>query len=240
MRIVFGWNHFKIKSFDPYELGLSPKTDPGFQIELRQSYFHFFWIPFFGIGKKWAIRKDNQLYEMPAVFKDAIKGRDDLKVKSPWYTFTGPLLILFIFLGYTVHTQIEEYQSGQSVKADFAEKLQDITSRFRKPSPDDYYKLVASDGYTVKYARVTGIDKQHMQLTYINRNDLYVSNPPEIADAFIKYANETETISISRADSTKIIAGNYDTRNTFEGITIKDKYGSMRYRVESIVRISPM
>jgi hypothetical protein len=240
MRIVFGWNHFKIKSFDPYELGLSQKTDSNFRIEIRQSYFHLFWIPFFGLGKKWAIRKDNQLYEMPAVLKDAIKGRNDLQVKSPWYTFTGPLLIVAVLLGVMISEKVDAFRSIQWAKADFSTKQEDIHARFRKPSPDDYYKLVAADGYTSKYAQVTGIDKKNIQLTYINRTDVYLSNPAEIANAFVKYANETETISIGRGDSTKIIASDYNARNTFEGITIKDKYGTNRYRIESIVRVASM
>ena len=46
--IIFGWNHFLIRSFMPHELGLGEETlDPEFMVEARQKYFHIFWIPFF-------------------------------------------------------------------------------------------------------------------------------------------------------------------------------------------------
>ncbi len=108
MRIVFGWNNFKIKDFDPYELSLTNNVKTDFKIEVRQSYFHLVWIPFFGLGKKWVIRKDGKLYELPAVYINIIK-QNNIKVKSPWYTFSGLILILVCMLGYFCYEKYELY-----------------------------------------------------------------------------------------------------------------------------------
>ena len=120
MRIVFGWNHFRIKSFDPVELGLTQQTDPNLKIEVRQHYFHFFWIPFFSLGKKWAIRKNNELYEMPGVLKSTIRNREDIKVNTPWYTYAGLLLLALVGFGFLVSEQVEKFQWNQYQKKEFA------------------------------------------------------------------------------------------------------------------------
>src|SRR5690349_9358749 len=92
MRIVFGWNTFKIRSFSLPELGI--KEEPGISIEARQKYFHLFWIPFFSMGRKWAVRKGGQLYELPQSLETLVKTSSATSaVKTPFYTYAGPLLI---------------------------------------------------------------------------------------------------------------------------------------------------
>ena len=69
MRIVFGHNNFLIKSYTPAELGIPPSDKlNGIVFEVRQHYFHLFWIPFFGIGKIYVIRRtgDSGMYQMPS------------------------------------------------------------------------------------------------------------------------------------------------------------------------------
>jgi hypothetical protein len=235
--IVFGWNHFRIRSFSPFELGITQKTDIDFNIELRQRYFHFFWIPFFSLGKKWAIRKGGKLYEMPPVIADAIKTRGDLRVKTPWYTYSGPIVLLLFALGFTISEKVEDFRDLQYSKRAFTAAYVSNSAMFRKPSPYDYYTLVDVKGYAQKYARITGLDKQHIQLSYINNNQASAYSPAGIAALFDKYSSNMETITINRSDSGKVICGDYDKRSSIEGISIKDNYGTQNYRVQNIVRL---
>jgi hypothetical protein len=146
MRIVFGWNSFKIKTFTPFELGLSKTVDNDFSIELRQSYFHFFWIPFFGIGKKWTIRKDGALYEMPAVYKDHVRTQQ-LPLKTPWYTFAGPLLIIAGFIFYGFSEKLEDMRHAKYQEGQFEKKTASLNEHFAKTDIHDYYLLQEkSDG----------------------------------------------------------------------------------------------
>ena len=237
IRIVFGWNHFKVRSFTPFELGITQKTDIDFTIELRQRYFHFFWIPFFSLGKKWAVRKAGKLYEMPEVIAEAIRGRDDLRVKTPWYTYSGPLLILLGIGIFMLSEKVNNYRMLQYDKSQFAAAYIDNSNKFRRPSPYDFYTLVAVDGYANKYARVTGIDKHRIQLTYVNNVQASAWSPVSVASLFEKYPDDLETITINRADSAKIICNDYNKQQSIEGINIKDKYGSQHYRVERILRL---
>lgn len=235
--IVFGWNHFRIRSFTPFELGITQKTDIDFTIELRQRYFHLFWIPFFSLGKKWAVRKGGKLYEMPEVIAEVIRGRDDLRSRTPWYTFAGPLLIMATIIIYNINEKVEDYKHLQYEKAQFAAAYVDNSIKFRKPSPYDFYRLVDVNGYSNKYARITGMDKQHIQLTYINNTQASAWSPVQVADLFNKFSNDLETVTINRSDSSKIICSDYDQRHSTEGITIKDQYGTQHYRVDKIVRL---
>lgn len=104
--IVYGWNSFKIKSFSPVELGIVSTEWEGYTFEARQKYFHLFWIPFFGIGKVYVIRKGNDMFEMPQEFIDTIKSR--ASIRSPFYTFTIPLIALAVITYMSIQSSIAE------------------------------------------------------------------------------------------------------------------------------------
>lgn len=235
MRIVFGWNHFRIRTFDPVELGLTQQTDPGLKIEVRQHYFHLFWIPFFSLGKKWAIRKNNELYEMPGMLKSTIKSRDDIKVRTPWYTYAGPLLIALAGSGYMVNEKVEAYQWDKAREQRFMTEYQQNISLFRKPSPDDYY-LLTSNGYDEQFAKVTMLNKQNIELSYITNSSASAYTPVKIAELFTTYSNEMESVTISRGDSAKLFCKQYDERDSFEGLRLNDKSGKT-WRVQKIIRL---
>lgn len=231
--IVYGWNHFKIKSIDPHSVGLSQYLS-GMQIEVRQRYFHLFWIPCFSLGKKWTLRKGNQLFELPVQYQQLLKSRQDIKVKTPFYTYALPMIALFAGALYYISEQINDYRSEQRSKQQFAVQYEDNAAKFRKPSLDDYYLLTSGQGYTHRYARITGLDKQNIQLSYITTS-VYAYKPSEIAKLFVDPANQLETVTVSRGDSAKLICGDYDQRYRFNGIELKGE--EYKFRVEKIVRL---
>jgi hypothetical protein len=236
MYIVFGWNHFRIKTFDPVEFGLSQQADPNLKIEVRQHYFHLFWIPFFSLGKKWAIRKNNELYEMPGVLKSTIKSRDDMKVRTPWYTFAGPLLILIIACGFMINEKVEDYGREEAREKQFETEYSQNIGLFRKPSPDDYYLLTSVKGYRQRFAKVTMLDKHNIELSYITNPSADAYEPVKIAALFTTYADELQSVTISRGDSAKLFCRDYEQLDNFTGITLNDKNGDT-YRVKKIFRL---
>jgi hypothetical protein len=92
MSLVFGWNSFRQKSYEPHELGLAPQPGIAYTIELRQKYFHLFWIPFFPIGKKWCIRQGSKLFELPIEEEERLKNTQS--IPAPWYTYIGTILVV--------------------------------------------------------------------------------------------------------------------------------------------------
>jgi hypothetical protein len=145
MSIVFGWNNFKIKSFDPYELGLTNNLQNDFTIEARQSYFHLFWIPCFGLGKKWNIRKGGQLYELPAAYAHAIQ-QQNVKVRSPWYTFLLPILGIIGLLGFGVSEKYKAYKWDQYAKNEFETKAETLTQQINAITTKDIVKIENEKG----------------------------------------------------------------------------------------------
>lgn len=97
--LIYGWNSFVVGKHKPSDIGLEAEMDRDVLFERRQKYVHIFWIPVFGIGKVWVMRKTND--------SNQYKVNDDvekvLKYKfpnhpTPWYTFALPLLVAAILL----------------------------------------------------------------------------------------------------------------------------------------------
>ncbi len=93
--IVFGWNTFLLIKLMADEVGFANKGETvNYHIEVRQKYFHLCWIPFFPIGKMWAIRKheDNELYELSQEGLMALQSRVP-EPKTSWYAYSGLILL---------------------------------------------------------------------------------------------------------------------------------------------------
>lgn len=232
--MVFGWSHFKLKSIDPYAAGLTQNPQPGYQIEIRQRYFHLLWIPCFPLGKKWALRKDGALYEMPEPYKYVLQERKDLHASTPWYTFAGPLIIAFIGICSVITTKVGQYRLNQTSAKQFAAACVENMDRFSHPSLHDYYVLVPVDGYNDKFAKVTGLDESNIQLSYI-ANSVYGSTPSDIANLFYKPGTTIKTITIDRCDPGRLICKQFEKRFSFEGITLPGERST--YRLNRVVRL---
>ena len=236
MRFPFGWNYFKIESFDPFELGLTQKAANDFTIILRQRYFQLFWIPFFGLGRKWSICKQDQLYELPAAYKDTIRQqREEVTAHTPWYTYTGLMLVTLAGLCYVVNSKYVYWERHVDFRNEYISIAAENMSRFCSPSPDDYYVMTAADG-SEKYAHVTGLDGQRIQLAYINDPVVHADRPAQVSGLLAAYANRLHTMTINRGDSSRIICREYEKRNSFAGIPLSNDDGKT-YRIARIFRM---
>jgi hypothetical protein len=152
MRIVFGQNNFLIQCFNPYELGLTKDSKSDYTIEVRQNYVHFFWIPFFGTGKSWMVRKASGLYEMPNDFKEIIAAKN-VRVSSPWYTFSGIIMLLLVCIGYYAGEKYRNYQSYQNDVLWIEQKAHKINN----PEINDKYLLIIDGGsFTMTVEEIKG------------------------------------------------------------------------------------
>ncbi len=90
--IVYGWSSFKIHSAPIHQYPFGQNFAPGIEVEIRQKYAHIFWIPFFSIGKMWALKQNGQMFEMSNDVKQALI-QYGVKTKTPWYSFIGLILV---------------------------------------------------------------------------------------------------------------------------------------------------
>jgi hypothetical protein len=113
MKIVFGWNRFKLKSFTFQELNL-PELEqfPNATIQVAQSYFHIFWIPVFPMGKRYDLVMNKELYHVPPSLMKLIDP-EQIKVKGKWYAWSLPILAVVIMLGVYFNEMYTEHKYQQ-------------------------------------------------------------------------------------------------------------------------------
>jgi hypothetical protein len=237
MRIVFGWNSFRIRSFSPEELGVFQKEALSVNIEVRQAYFHIFWIPFFSLGKRWVIRKDNQLYELPAELKPHVKAI--ARVKTPWYTFTGPILGLIIALGFWFQNENDNKRYHESSVAYFnadnailEEQLKYITTKdiitLQEINPDWHDKLL--------YLKIEDIHGDSIIVTPVESNS---DKPMDVEQAYNRYANSTASVRISYKQLASAYPRIFDSSSSRSALTAlaKNLLGDGKvYIVKDVVR----
>lgn len=97
MTIVWGHNNYRLTKVQPHEVGLFDESYKNITFELRQKYGHLFWIPFFPIGRIWAVTKgDGKLYVCPAELEPAL---EQVRKRKPWTAIWAWSGFLAIFLG---------------------------------------------------------------------------------------------------------------------------------------------
>jgi hypothetical protein len=93
MSIVFGLGSLKLKSFTPEELKIQDLVPANSSIELRNKYFHLFWIPLFPVRKVWVINLAGKHYSVSEEAAKAIETKKHLK-RTPFYLFSGLILLI--------------------------------------------------------------------------------------------------------------------------------------------------
>lgn len=181
--IVFGWNSFEIDACKPSQLGMPPELDSEYTIERRQKYFHLFWIPFFGIGKIWALRKrqDNQLYEPNATLEAALNSLP-VQHKTPWYTYSLVWLAMTVGFLFYVSETVSDYNREKRYQADLIERNETLTKSINTPEVGTYYTMKTSD--EIVYLKVVGNDAKSLVCLYSTKKDMPYSEHKEL-EAFV-------------------------------------------------------
>lgn len=194
MRIVFGWNTLKVRSFSLLELGIIKETEPGLTFEVRQAYFHLFWIPFFGLGKRWVVRKGNNMYEMPLEIQQLAKS-SLTGIRTPWYTFSGPLLLLTAFIIFTSYTKINTYQRNKRSASAFKERAEALTAKMQHLTTNDFITLnnVGSVSETV-YLKVEDIKGDEIMVTPVTSTS---DKPMKVEYEYTQHAGTLPSVKVS-------------------------------------------
>ncbi len=94
--IVFGWNSFLIKSYILQEFGFFQNDLAYERVEHRQKYFHLMFIPFFPIGRFWAVRIDGKLYHPSAEILSVLQSTRTNNKNALW-AWSGVFAVLLGF-----------------------------------------------------------------------------------------------------------------------------------------------
>jgi hypothetical protein len=237
MRIVFGVKHFKLKSYSLKELGLSEEEDNIIKIELRQKYFHLYWIPFFPTGKTWVVRKDNQLYDLPLKYKLAL-AKKEIKHRTPFYTFALPLLLILGFTIYLIGEKIDRYASKKRAQERFKLELVDLNKKITNPTTNDFYELKGIKKYLADtYVKVHAISSDSVQLHFPETKPSWYSSlgSGKLAAYFSDTPDNSNLVWVSIDELKKCIQNNYGNYS-FKGNYLPFTEDSINYRLVKIFR----
>lgn len=155
MLIVFGIRYAKISYYTPADFGLADASWNGTKFVSLARYFHLMYIPFFPVGKKWAMEQaDGKQYELdPSVL--AHINSYGIKQRTPWYTFIGLMLIGLVLIISSVKSLAhpsgsEDYmpdtpESYSDVAPDNSQVSskweQEVNEKIDHPSLNDFYEI---------------------------------------------------------------------------------------------------
>jgi hypothetical protein len=209
MTFLFGWNSFKVRSFTLSEIGITNQSEAGLEFEVRQSYFHIFWIPFFPLRKRWVVRKDGKMYEMPGEIQ-AVAERKLTGVGMPWYTFTGPILLLaagIIFLMITSRENGESHKKGAEM---FKAKAEELTARLQHLTTNDFITIEdrSHSSHHVSFLKVEDIKGDEITVTQVESDK---HQPMMVEKEYTRHAGTTPSVKISNKQLLKAFPKELDS-----------------------------
>ncbi len=209
MSIVFGKNHFILKSYTLEELEISKEISP-IRIVKIQRYFHLYWIPFFPIGKEWAIRREGKLYEVPQEYI-YILNKKKLVHKTPFYAYSLPLILLFGAILYFSATEIQQYTSSKRAQSNFKVQTEQSSTHLKTPSLNDFYEIRPTSSYSGDtFLKVVSYNDSAIQFQVPNKKiEGYNKNAGYIASCFSSPADEYECFWLSKKTIDSLIKKEY-------------------------------
>ena len=145
MRIVFGIKSMTFRKFKSENIKLDFVMQDKEVLEVRQNYFHLYFIPVFPLGKEYLIRRDIGIgrklteTELQAVQKTFIPYR------FPLLSFSLPILLIIGFLVYTAYSKISlevETNSQEQVASNYYSSLH---TNLRNSNTNDLLIIFADD-----------------------------------------------------------------------------------------------
>jgi hypothetical protein len=196
MSIVFGWNSFKVRSFTLAEIGIMKQPEPGLQFEVRQAYFHLFWIPMFGLGKRWVVRKGDKLYDMPDDIK-ALARKSLTGIRMPWYTCAGPIMVVTGVALFSVITMYKEAQRHKEWAKEVKDHATELTAKLQHLTTNDFITIEDQLGRYGQgvYLKVEDIQGDTIMVTKIKTGK---GDAMEVENEYTKHAGTLPSIKVSQ------------------------------------------
>jgi len=202
--IVFGWYSFRIKSFSHKDLDVEP-TDIAIEYQIRQKVFHIIYIPTFPIGKQYAIKVHDNLFPVSKEIHEAIRKVD--KVKTPWYSFSLPLLLCFsLFLFYS-HQELREYLYREYVREEFKLKRRQISKEIEHLSKYHYIELRQVDNWNtsiIYYLKIEGVGGTKIYASKVESGIDFFDTPKKVRESYNLLKDSLQKISVSKDEFKKL------------------------------------
>lgn len=202
--IVFGWYSFKIKSFTQSDLGLEP-IDVDIEYQVRQKVFHIMYVPVFPIGKIFATVAQDRLQPVSEVTLQLIKNK--VKVRTPWYSFSVPLLLCVSLFVFYAHQEVKDYLYRKHVREEFSLKQTQISNELEHLTEYHYIELRQVDNWitsTIYYLKIEDADATRIYASKIESGIGIFDSPRKVRETYTLLTDSLTKISISRNDFEKL------------------------------------
>jgi len=195
MTILFGWNSLKVRSFTLSEIGITNQNEAGLEFEVRQAYFHIFAIPFFPLDKRWVVHKGGNMYEMPGEIQ-ALAERSLTGVRTPWYTFIGPILLLTAGIIFSVITARENNEKHKQDAAIFRETANALTARLQHLTTNDFITIEdrSNRSHPVSFLKIEDIKGDQITVTRVESDK---HQPMMVEKEYTRLAGASPSVKIS-------------------------------------------
>jgi hypothetical protein len=158
--IVFGKNKYLLRSFKPSEFGLPTDPNDTDLIVVYQRYAHLYFIPLFSLGKVWALKRGDALFELTPEFHQFINAVNP-KLPSGWMAYSWFWLGILGLCIFQVSTCSSEKRQVQERKEYAVQQKSTLQNRFDLLQVDDFvrFKVTADPktGESHTFGRVKAI-----------------------------------------------------------------------------------
>jgi len=231
--IVYGTGTFKLKSYTLKDLGVLSEQNNDIDIQVRQQYFHIFWIPFCPIGKKYVFPKDGEYYILPDEITQLIKQKE--KIKTPWYSFAIPVLALAIFIIYFFNqTFIKPIQRKNYHEKEYANNVEKVKNDMLNLNAGDIVLLQNEHSSTIAF-EVVNIKNDELLCNEIGKVS-YTYSYSSIYKKLKENSGELKKVKIGKKDIISTYCTDFETyynsHSYYKGceINIREADGDFLYK----------
>ncbi|KGO89895.1 hypothetical protein [Flavobacterium suncheonense] len=232
MRIAFGWYSFKVKSYSAKDLELDIEQWKDSSFEVRQKVFHLFWIPVFSLGKLYALKKQGKLYDLQENI--VVKIRNKGRIRTPWYSFLLPILLIAIPIITGIYIYIAESimknNHYREDKKQYEIAITDVQNKLQKLSKNAYLRIINTEKPDNEKTLLKLIDFNNNNYRFIIKKVRFPKNSNE------KYYFEDfgiDTLTFTKNELQKAICTDYDIVKEYKPYGVRF-FGKEKYRIESI------
>lgn len=215
MRIIFGKNDYLIKSVSAKKLGIDNPQYQEWSFELRQKYFHLFFIPTFSLGQSWYINKNGILHHITPTLLEILEEKYEYKLQ--YGAFTLPILLFTFAFCFWFYNVLDDYRISQINNKEINYERDELKQAFNHIDSnsvlvfnyDIYYKIVATQkdsllialldeniiisDTTIDFNNINGLSKIYLYSILGKRNQpIWVSKK----DIIESYKNEEDNIKL--------------------------------------------
>ena len=200
--MVFGYYTVPIKTVHADQLPAEIPVEAGSHFECGLKLAHIIFIPIFPIEKKWLLKRHGDAYEVTPEAEQLFNTLYG-KPKTPWYSFSGLILVAIALLYFAVQDVIKDRKRSAYMKEAKKQIQNEKMKSFENPIASDFYALESAQGqyYGVKVDSTT---EDKVWVSYVaNDNGYGLNSKNNTVKAFVLANDQFEVQALSKKDLKK-------------------------------------